>query len=242
MAGHIVRYINDIAVLVLNDGENRFNLTSINAMTDAVNSIERNVNAKALVITGTGKFFSNGIDLVWLAKQDEDTTREFFQAWKRLDDKLVTFSLPTIAAINGHAFGGGAFLALLCDKRIMRTQKGWICVPAIHLNMELPPHLLEIARIKVQSPKVLRDLVLFGNRFNAVDALNAGLVDVIVDESLLLKKARQMATDTLGKQGIDRNMLRIMKHDLYKPIVESDALSHDILFSQRNNALLNSKL
>ncbi|XP_072051891.1 putative enoyl-CoA hydratase [Amphiura filiformis] len=199
MASHIVRYINDIAVLVLNDGKNRFNLTSINAKMDAVNSIERNVNAKALVITGTGTFFSMGLDLEWLVKQDEGTTREFFQAWTRLDNKLATFPLPTIAAINGFALGGGAFLALLCDKRIMRTQKGWICTPAIHYNFQLPPHLLEIVRIKVQSPKVLRDLVLFGNEINAVDALNAGLVDEIVDESLLLQKARQMATDTLGE-------------------------------------------
>ncbi|XP_072013241.1 uncharacterized protein [Amphiura filiformis] len=224
--GFHVQYIDDIAVLVLNNTENRLNVNSVQQFLDALDEVERNDSANALVITGIGKFFSNGLDLNWLSQQPPDVGLKFFRIYKEMQLQLATFPVPTIAALNGHAFAAGAMLALFCDYRVMRTNKGWICLPEVQLKLQFSTMMLDIIRYKA-SPQVIRDMLIFGKRYTADEAFKVGLVDAVCEESQLLNCACKLARQCIGKNGLDRAMLKTMKMDLYGTIMEKSALTDE---------------
>ncbi|XP_072013242.1 LOW QUALITY PROTEIN: uncharacterized protein [Amphiura filiformis] len=225
--GFHVQYIDDIAVLVLNNTENRFNVNSVQQLLDALDEVERNDSANALVITGIGKFFSNGLDLDWLTQQPPDVGLKFFGMLKEMNLKLATFPVPTIAALNGHAYAAGGILALLCDCRVMRTNKGWICLPEVQLKLKFSTMMVDLIRLKAPSPQVSRDMMIYGKRYTSDEALKVGLVEAVCEESQLLDCACKLAKQCIGKNGLDRVMLKTMKMDLYGTILEKSALKDE---------------
>lgn len=79
--------------------------------------------------------FSNGLDLNWISQISPEERNNFFaDLWKFLA-RLMIFPIPTISAINGHAFGVGLFFALACDYRIMRNDRGFLCFPEAVMNL-----------------------------------------------------------------------------------------------------------
>src|SRR5215510_7903496 len=99
---------DDIAVLNLGDDENRFSpefLSTVNGFLDRIESGE----AKALVTTGSGKFYSNGLDLDWLAAHSDHGDWYVDQVQQLLARVLVA-PVPTVAAVTGPALGGGSVL------------------------------------------------------------------------------------------------------------------------------------
>ena len=67
----------DVFVLCMNDGENRFNQESIAAWNAARDDVENAPTPRALVTTGTGKFYSNGLDLDWMTEEGKNRTEAF---------------------------------------------------------------------------------------------------------------------------------------------------------------------
>ncbi|MGL5442107.1 MAG: enoyl-CoA hydratase/isomerase family protein, partial [[Mycobacterium] stephanolepidis] len=105
-----------IYTLELGTDENRFttaNIEQINALLDEVLADE---TPSALVVTGSGKFFSNGLDVDFLGANPDKLSWYITEVQKILARFLV-FPTPTVAAVNGHAFGAGAMVALACDYR-----------------------------------------------------------------------------------------------------------------------------
>ena len=89
---------------------------------------------------------------------------------------LMSFPIPVIAAMNGHTFAGGVGLAMACDWRVMRSDRGYICLNEIDVPIAFPR--LTYALFKPKLPKnVLSDVTLRARRFNAPEALSKGLVD-----------------------------------------------------------------
>ncbi|XP_077867244.1 uncharacterized protein LOC144356252 [Saccoglossus kowalevskii] len=95
-----VKYVDNVAVLVMNDGENRLNLDAVSGILRCLDEIERS-DAKALVTTGTGRFYSNGLDLKWMSQQNETVRADFMKSFRLFQRRLLNFPMPTIAAING---------------------------------------------------------------------------------------------------------------------------------------------
>ena len=92
--------------------------------------------------------------------------------------RLLTFGLPTVAAINGHAFAGGFLLSLACDHRVMRTERGFLCMNEIDIGFALTPGMNALLDAKL--PKhVMRDTVLQGRRWTAEEAVAQGFVDAV---------------------------------------------------------------
>ena len=85
-------------------------------------------------------------------------------------------TMPLAAALNGHAFAGGALLALAADYRVMRSDRGWFCLPEIDIQVPFAPPMMELLKTKL-SPNVLRDAVLTGRRYTAEEGIAAGIVD-----------------------------------------------------------------
>ena len=111
-----LRFEDKIAVLDLGEDENRFSpewLDSVDKLLDQALS----ESAHALVTTATGKFYSNGLDLDWLGANG-DKAKWYVQQVQSLFARMLTFPMPTVAAINGHAIGLGLDIGVLCDIRL----------------------------------------------------------------------------------------------------------------------------
>ena len=127
----------DVWVLRMDDGENRFNRRSVDAIHVALDRVEASDGPCALVTTGAGKFYSNGLDLDWLSSGEE--TSGCLEDVHRLFGRVLSFPAFTVAAVNGHAFAGGAMLATAHDQVVMREDRGYWCLPEVDLGLPLTP-------------------------------------------------------------------------------------------------------
>ena len=142
---------NEIAIVSLNSGENRFNNEFLENFLGTLDEIEADTKARTLVVTSSHeKIFSNGIDLDWLSgfinAGDIDTVKKFLYRQNDMFRRLVTYPLVTIAAISGHAFAGGAILSCAFDFRLMRSDRGYFCFPEVDLGIPFLPGMLELLK------------------------------------------------------------------------------------------------
>ena len=133
---------DEIFTLTLNDGENRWNTTFVREIASALDEVEASEGPAALITTSSSeKFFSNGLDLDWLAAEGEHRggdRKAFGDEFMQLMGRLITLPIPSICAVNGHAFGAGFMSALCHDVRIMRADRGFICANEMQLGMKIP--------------------------------------------------------------------------------------------------------
>ena len=123
----------DVFLLDLGDGDNRFNAESIDGINAALDDVERADGPAALVTKASGRIWSNGLDLDYMATLDDVVS--FVADVQRIMARLLELPMPTVAAIQGHAFAGGTMLALSHDVRVMRVDRGYLCLPEIDLGM-----------------------------------------------------------------------------------------------------------
>ncbi|KAJ5528362.1 hypothetical protein N7513_012521 [Penicillium frequentans] len=153
--------------------DNRLTPTFIDALILALDIIEHRY-PKGVVITTSGiaKFYSNGLDLE-LAM----STEGFVEKWLwRLFRRFLTYPMPTVCLLNGHAFAGGFMLAMYHDYRIQNPDKGFLCVNELEFGVPLQTPMMSIFREKL-TPTTFRNVVLEAHRFGGRDSLKAGIVD-----------------------------------------------------------------
>ncbi|KAJ7593457.1 ClpP/crotonase-like domain-containing protein [Mycena floridula] len=172
----------------------------------------------ALIIVGRrdqDKFFSNGLDFVNSSKDPN-----FFPiTFNPMLHRLLSFPIPTIAAINGHCFAGGFMLSLTCDYRVMTdgsSRNAWLCMNEINFGAVWPTSFAAILKAKVGDDRVRRKIALEAHRFTPQEALDAGILDHIVkgNTASVLKKAEEVA-DTVGKNA-QSGVWGLIKNDLYR--------------------------
>lgn len=184
-----------VHVLDLGADENRFSpdwMTAVHAALDAV------VAAPApLVATAEGKFFSNGLDLEWLS-QNSDQFTAYVEQVQGLLARVLTLPVPTAAAVNGHAFGAGAMLAMAFDWRVMREDRGYFCFPEVDIQIPFTPGMAALIQSKV-SPRAAIDSMTTGRRFGGAEAVATGLVDGVADVDELVTAAVARVAPLAGK-------------------------------------------
>lgn len=188
-----------VAILKLNDGENRFNPPFIAAFLEALDTVEKTTDARTLVVTATDpKIFCNGIDLEWLQpvmiRGDLDTAKDYFYSVNRLFSRLLTYPLITIAAISGHAFAGGAILACAFDFRYMRSDRGYFCLPEVDLGIPFFYGMFGMLKKVIPLP-VFEDMQLTARRLTADDCVRHGIVRKACHIDTLMKDALDFATE-----------------------------------------------
>ena|ERR1700753_2624902 len=128
--------------------------------------------------------------------------------------------MPTIALINGHAFGAGVFLTLAHDYSIQNPSRGYICLPEVDLGIVIPSSIAIMIKTKLPSPQLYRDAVFEGRRYGGPESLKAGIVDAIggldetlklIDERKLISKATSVALAGL-KEDLWRDVLYAFKN------------------------------
>jgi len=206
----------DVFVLTMTAGENRFNPDMLGAFERALDEVEASEGAAAVVLTGQDKFFSNGLDLEWMmAHVDEGGPALVANGLQALYRRLLVFPTATVAAINGHAFAGGGMLALACDQRVMRRDRGFFCLPEVDINIPFTPGMSKLVQAKL-TPSVATEVMLTGRRFTAQDAVAAGFVAAAVSEDEVVSAAVERAQALAGK---DRGTVATIKQRMYPDVV-----------------------
>jgi enoyl-CoA hydratase/carnithine racemase len=164
-----------------------------------------------VVFTGEGKHFSTGFDLDTFFKGAPRDTAALMDGAVRLLGRLLALCLPSAAAINGHAFGMGALLALACDYRVMRQDRGFFCLPEIDLKVPIPQAMTELLKMRLQ-PSVLRDLLLSGRRIGGDEALRLGFIDAACGSVEVVPEAVALVTALAAK---DRATFGAMKRGMH---------------------------
>jgi enoyl-CoA hydratase/carnithine racemase len=189
-------YDEKIAILDLGDDENRFSpgfLDEFDARLDEV----VNAGAQGLVTTGGGKFYTNGLDLDWLAANGEQT-QWYVGRVQGMLARMLTLPVPTAAAVVGHAFGAGAMLALAHDFRVMRADRGFFCFPEADIRIPFTPGMAALIQAKL-TPQAAVASMTTGRRFGGGDAERLGLVDAVAAEGAVTRAAVDLLRPLDGK-------------------------------------------
>jgi len=217
----LVEYTMDenVAIVTFNNGENRFNPSFLDAVLSILDDIEQNTEANALVVKSAHeKIFSNGIDLEWLypyvQNKDLDTCKAFFYKLNDVFKRVLMYPMPTIAAMNGHSFAGGAILSCAFDFRFMRTQRGFFCFPEVDLGIPFLPGMTALLDKAIPKYKMI-EMQLTGARLPAEECEKHNIIVKACPVENLLNEAVTFAK----AQNKRRVVVLELKKVLYKSIV-----------------------
>jgi enoyl-CoA hydratase/carnithine racemase len=184
-----------IHVLHLGDSENRFSPDWMVEVHDALDKIV--ANPAPLVTIAGGKNYSQGLDLEWVMAH-QDQFEQYAARAEGLLARVLTLPVPTVAAVNGHAFGAGAMLAIAHDWRVMREDRGFFCFPEVDIQIPFTPGMASLIQHKV-TRRTAVDSMTTGYRYPGSEALAAGLVDGTATEADLLGAAISRVAQLQGK-------------------------------------------
>jgi enoyl-CoA hydratase/carnithine racemase len=214
--------VGHVTILRMSAGENRFNPASLDAIGTALDELERSDGPGALVLTGDGKFFSNGLDLEWMTSAPPGGAEEVLQRVHALLARVLVFPTATVAALNGHAFAAGAMLAVACDLRVMREDRGYFCLPEVDLGLPFTPGMT--ARMKERLPAAtVHEAMLTARRYGASEALAADIIELTVPAEEVLEAAIERAAALAEKP---RATVAAIKTGLYAHVASALEASH----------------
>lgn len=207
-----------VFVLQMDAGENRFDPAMIEAWSQALDEVEKAPAPAAFVSVGSGKFYSNGLDLDH--GMGSGDMGGYVQAVIALYARVLTLPCITVAAMNGHAFGAGGQIALAHDFRLMREDRGYFCMPEVDMGMPLHPGMTAI--LKARLPKrTVHEVIATGRRYGGADAASAGIVDQALSEDALLPAAIERASALADKA---KPVLARLKAELYPEVLAALAV------------------
>ena len=190
---------DSIYYLTMDAEENRWNTTFVREIAEALDEIENDEGPGALITASTNpKFFSNGLDLDWMQAPENHLyggDREVFgEEFMFLMGRVITLPIPTVCAINGHAFGAGFMFALSHDIRIMREDRGFLCANEMQLGLPIPRPELALFKHKVPA-NAFFETVQLSKRWTGSDALNAGIIQGVSSLEELPEVAQNKAAE-----------------------------------------------
>lgn len=200
----------DVFVLHMGEGEQRFHPDWMHAVLDFLSEVEQTPAPRALVTTATGKIYSNGLDLEYVVA-NADKLEEYVGQVHELFARFLEASVPTVAALNGHAFAGGAMLAAAHDQRVMRGDRGFWCVPEVDIRIPFTPGMAALLMARI--PKLTHhEAMTTGRRYGGEEAVQHGLVHEAAEEAKVLHAALERARPLVEK---DPGTLQAIKRVMY---------------------------
>ncbi|NLY53171.1 MAG: crotonase [Firmicutes bacterium] len=199
---------NGVALITIKRPQalNALNRAVLQELGSVLERVSTDSTIKVLVITGKGRAFVAGADIVEMKDMSAKEAKEFAALGHSLFNRLATMPQPSIAAINGFALGGGLELALACDLRLASEQAklgqpeiGLGIIPGFGATQRLP-RLIGAARAK--------ELLFTGKTISAAEALNLGLVNSLVPQDELLDTALALADQIAAKSAKTLQVLK----------------------------------
>jgi enoyl-CoA hydratase/carnithine racemase len=190
---------DDVYLLNLGDSENRFTPDWVSTALGLVAEVAAAPSPAALVTIADGKFWSNGLDLDWLTANLDQAEGYITDAQGLLSEMLV-LPVPTVAAIQGHAFAAGAMFALAHDWRTMRADRGFFCLPEVDIGIPFTIGMDALIRSKLPVATAIESMTT-GRRYGGGDALDAGIVTAAVEETMVVAAAIEIARPLATRAG-----------------------------------------
>ena len=190
-----IKYTKEDAIGVLTidrpEALNALNSTVISELEQLIGEVERDLELRALIITGAGRSFVAGADIGEQKPLTLDGGRRWGQRGSALMRRIEKLEIPTIAAVNGFALGGGCELALSCDI-ILASEKAKFGQPEVGLG--ITPGFSGTQRLprRVGIGKA-KELIYSGKMIKADEAEKIGLVNAVYAPEELLPGAIEMA-------------------------------------------------
>jgi enoyl-CoA hydratase/carnithine racemase len=190
---------NDVAVLMLSRGKvNAINGAVVDQIRQSLKALEGDPEARSIIITGIGKFFSFGFDIPEFLSFTKDQFAEYLTNFAALYTYLFLYPKPVVAALNGHTIAGGCMLALACDSRVMAAGKARISLNEIAFGSTVFAGSTEMLRFCVGSANAT-SVLYSGAMYSAEEAKRFGLVDEIATEHDLMDITFNMAAELASK-------------------------------------------
>jgi enoyl-CoA hydratase len=178
----------EVAILRMADGKaNTMSLEFCQALTAHFGELKSSP-ARAVVVTGSGRIFSAGVDLLRLLDGGVAYVDKFLPALSTMLATVFSCPKPVVAAINGHAIAGGCVLACAADRRLMAREAGRIGVTELLVGVPFPTAAMEIMRNAVAS-QYFEEAIFSGATYAPPEALGRGMVNEIVEPDALLDRA-----------------------------------------------------
>lgn len=192
------------------------------------------------VLTGEGKIFSAGLDLVSLDELDRDEFEAFLDKFSSTLVQILTAPYPMVAAINGHAVAGGCVLALACDYRVGTEGDFKIGMNELSHGLPLPAAASEIPRAAL-SPQTYRTVVMSGVLMEPETAQQIGILDMMMPD---VEACTEQAMALAREQGKSPDAFAAVKSGVVAPVVAAikelreplDRRFTDIWFSEAATA------
>ncbi len=158
---------------------NAFTVEMLTQLAGHLEAIERDAGIRAVMITAEGnRAFCTGADIsAWANLSAVEFARHWVRDGHRIFDRLARLSKPTIAVLNGHAFGGGLELAAACDLRVMAPDAS-LALPEAGVGI-VPGWSGTQRLLRLMPEAVIKEMALFGHRITAARALAMGFVAAV---------------------------------------------------------------
>jgi len=177
---------------------NAFDIDMLKELSAACDDVEANAGVRVAILTGEGKAFSAGGDIRAWAGMEANT---FGHAWVRFGhrvfERLATLRMPLIAAVNGHALGGGLELAAAADIRIAERHVK-IGLPEAGLGM-VPGWSGTQRLVRRFGAQAVRRMLIGGEVLTADEAQTLGIIDQVVETGTVLKAAQTYAARVVAR-------------------------------------------
>jgi enoyl-CoA hydratase len=181
--------VEDLSIITMDDGKaNAMNPNLVRALSGA---LDEAMGSRAVVLTGTNKVFSGGLDLKLLHKTSTSQIVDFLNEFNSFLEQLLFFPRPLVAACGGHAVGAGCLLLLACDVRL-GTPSGRVGISGIQLGLPFPSWAIAVARCCLNQQDLNRAL-LQGEVLSGSERLTIGYLTEIVPEEDLRSASLERA-------------------------------------------------
>lgn len=185
---------NNILIITINRPEklNALNKNVIEELSAAIDEVYNNDEIKSAIITGAGeKAFVAGADISEFLQLDKNSGEEFARKGQQnVFDKIENSPKPIVAAVNGFALGGGCELALACHF-IIASDNAKFGQPEVNLGL-IPGYGGTQRLTQVVGKNRAMQLIMTGELFSAVDAMQYGMVNKVVAQNELLEETKKI--------------------------------------------------
>jgi len=189
-----------LSLITLDRGKsNALNREMITELNDILTNISSDPNIAGVIITGKEPFFSAGLDLIELYNYNEEEAKSFWNLFLNFVANITSFKKPLVAAINGHSPAGGCVIALACDYRVMAEGKYIIGLNEVPVGIIVPNSIFNLYAFWLGAATASRSL-LEGKLFSPEEALQAGLVDELVNPASILTAAERKIRKYMGME------------------------------------------
>lgn len=225
MSGVDLKIDDGLAIITL-DNEAKLNALTIemlSALDEHIGMVEKSDDLRALIVTGKGsKAFCCGADIAaWGSLSPAEFARHWVRNGHRLFDRLAGLHLPTIAALNGHTFGGGLELAACCDIRFM-APNATLALPEARVGV-VPGWSGTQRLLRLMPEPMVKEMALFGRRIDADRAFGAGFVCNIADDVLgvAIELTQQQAGLSPRATEISKSMIHAAREENSAAMIEA---------------------